>query len=74
MRSGRQFSPSGVVGGRKGIVVIPVIRARPLTQERKTRLSEESEISDVIAWLTTLTREVGRQGAPGKGKGVMKLV
>lgn len=46
-------------------MVIPVIRARPLTQERKTRLSEESEISDVIAWLTTLTREVGRQGAPG---------
>lgn len=55
-------------------MVIPVILARPLTQERKTRLSEESEISDVIAWLTTLTREVGRQGAPGKGKGVMKLV
>ena len=68
MRSGRKFSPSGVVGGRKGIVVIPVTLARPLTQERKTRLSEESEISDVTAWLGTLTREVGTQGAPGKGR------
>ena len=51
-----------------GIVVIPVTLARPLTQERKTRLSEESEISDVTAWLGTLTREVGTQGAPGKGR------
>lgn len=53
---------------RKGTVVIPVILARLLTQERKTRLSEESEISDVIAWLRMLTREEGRQGAPGKGR------
>lgn len=55
-------------------MVIPVILARPLTQERKTRPSEESEISDVTAWLRTRTREVGTQGAPGKGKVVMKLV
>lgn len=49
-------------------MVISVILARPLTQERKTRLSEESEISDAIAWWRMLTREVGTQEHQGKGR------
>ena len=49
-------------------MVISVILARPLTQERKTRLSEESEISDAIAWRRMLTREVGTQEHQGQGR------